>query len=124
MGPIVGVEPASALGLSVGSPASGPILDSTTSGRPRSSGSTTTSGLPRLRRSRQRQLFPLLTLYREGQARDPVQINLKMIMVGGRKGHQYAACDDCMRLQVLRMYRRMWALALLGCRVRVRRLRH
>src|SRR5262249_29723227 len=38
---------------------------------------------------------------------DSVQIDVKVVKIGGTKIYPYTACDDCTHLRVLRLYRRL-----------------
>ena len=44
---------------------------------------------------------------REGDARESVGVDVKVVKVDGRKAYQYTAIDDCTRLRVLRLYRQL-----------------
>jgi transposase InsO family protein len=69
-------------------------------------------GLPRLpRRSKRRSRPRQLTLFEKPMPGDSVQVDVKVVKIGGRKVFQYTALDDCTRFRVLRLYRRQnqWA---------------
>jgi transposase len=64
-------------------------------------------GLPRLPRRGKRRVRPRqLTLFEKPNPGDSVQVDVKVVKIGGRKVFQYTALDDCTRFRVLRLYRR------------------
>lgn len=64
-------------------------------------------GLPRLpRRGKRRPRPRQLTLFEKPAPGDSVQVDVKVVKIGGRKAFQYTALDDCTRFRVLRLYRR------------------
>ncbi len=63
-------------------------------------------GLPRLRRTKKRSPKQL-TLFEKPRPGDSVQVDVKVVKVGGEKVYQYTALDDCTRYRVLRLYKRL-----------------
>ena len=64
-------------------------------------------GLPRPRRPKRRRSARQLKLFEKATPGESVQIDVKFVKVGGAKAYQYTALDDCTRLRVLRLYRRL-----------------
>src|SRR5207249_6038256 len=64
-------------------------------------------GLPRPQRGSRRRPPRQLKLFEKAKPGESVQIDVKVVRVGGTKAYQYTALDDCTRLQVLRLYRRL-----------------
>ena len=48
-----------------------------------------------------------LKLFEKERPGDSVQVDAKVVKRGGAKWFQYTAIDDCTRLRVLRLYRRL-----------------
>jgi transposase InsO family protein len=63
-------------------------------------------GLPRLCRTKKRAPKQL-TLFEKPHPGDSIQIDTKVVKLGGVKVYQYTALDDCTRLRVLRLYQRL-----------------
>ncbi len=63
-------------------------------------------GFPPIRRTRKRRPRRLKLFERELPG-DCVQVDVKLVKVGGQRMFQYTALDDCTRLRVLRLYRRL-----------------
>ncbi|HXF96027.1 MAG TPA: integrase core domain-containing protein [Gemmatimonadales bacterium] len=63
-------------------------------------------GFPPIRRTRKRRPRQLKLFERE-QPGECVQVDVKFVKVGGQRMFQYTALDDCTRLRVLRLYRRL-----------------
>jgi hypothetical protein len=73
-------------------------------------------GLPRLRRTRKRPPRQL-KLFEKAEPGESVQVDVKYVKIADRWAFQYTALDDCTRLRVLRLYRRLnpaSSLAFLG----------
>jgi transposase InsO family protein len=68
-------------------------------------------GLPRPRRPKRRRSARQLKLFEKATPGESVQIDVKFVRVGGTKAYQYTALDDCTRLRVLRLYRRLHVLS-------------
>jgi len=64
-------------------------------------------GLPRVRRAKRRRSPRQLKLFEKARPGDSVQIDVKVVKIAGTRAYQYTACDDCTRLRVLRLYRRL-----------------
>src|SRR5215467_8840247 len=47
-----------------------------------------------------------LKLFKKAAPGESVQVDVKVVSVGGHKAYQYTACDDCTRYRVLRLFRR------------------
>jgi hypothetical protein len=47
-----------------------------------------------------------LKLFEKAEPGASVQLDVKVVKVGGRKAFQYTAIDDCTRYRLLRLYRR------------------
>jgi len=63
-------------------------------------------GLPRLRRTRKR-VARQMKLFEKAEPGETVQVDVKFVKIAGRWAFQYTALDDCTRLRVLRLYRRL-----------------
>src|SRR5438445_7438661 len=63
-------------------------------------------GIPRLRRTRKR-VPRQLKLFEKAEPGESVQVDVKFVKIAGRWAFQYTALDDCTRLRVLRLYRRL-----------------
>src|SRR5215470_4787486 len=63
-------------------------------------------GLPRLRRTRKR-VPRQMKLFEKAEPGETVQVDVKFVKIAGRWAFQYTALDDCTRLRVLRLYRRL-----------------
>lgn len=68
-------------------------------------------GLPRLQRVKRRRAGRQLKLFEKATPGESVQVDVKVVKVAGSKAYQYTACDDCTRLRVLRLYRRLHTLS-------------
>jgi transposase InsO family protein len=68
-------------------------------------------GLPRPRRPKRRRSPRQLKLFEKANPGDSVQVDVKVVKVAGVKAYQYTAIDDCTRLRVLRLYRRLHVLS-------------
>jgi transposase InsO family protein len=68
-------------------------------------------GLPRPRRPKRRRSSRQLKLFEKAKPGESVQVDVKVVKVAGTKAYQYTACDDCTRLRVLRLYRRLNVLS-------------
>ena len=64
-------------------------------------------GLPRPQRPKRRRRARQLKLFEKATPGESVQIDVKFVKVGGARAYQYTALDDCTRLRVLRLYRRL-----------------
>ena len=64
-------------------------------------------GLPRPQRATRRRSLRQLKLFEKAKPGESVQVDVKVVKVGGTKAYQYTALDDCTRLRVLRLYRRL-----------------
>ena len=63
-------------------------------------------GIPYLRRTRKR-VPRQLKLFEKAEPGESVQVDVKFVRITGRWAFQYTALDDCTRLRVLRLYRRL-----------------
>jgi transposase InsO family protein len=63
-------------------------------------------GIPYLRRTRKR-MPRQLKLFEKAEPGESVQVDVKFVKIAGRWAFQYTALDDCTRLRVLRLYRRL-----------------
>jgi transposase InsO family protein len=68
-------------------------------------------GLPRPRRPKRRRPARQLKLFEKATPGESVQIDVKFVKVGGVRAYQYTALDECTRLRVLRLYRRLHVLS-------------
>jgi transposase InsO family protein len=68
-------------------------------------------GLPRPRRPKRRRPARQLKLFEKATPGESIQIDVKFVKVGGVRAYQYTALDDCTRLRVLRLYRRLHVLS-------------
>lgn len=48
-----------------------------------------------------------LTLFEKAEPGESVQLDTKVVKIGGRKAYQYTALDDCTRYRVLRLFPRL-----------------
>ena len=64
-------------------------------------------GLPRPQRATRRRSPRQMKLFEKAKPGESVQIDVKIVKVAGTKAYQYTALDDCTRLRVLRLYRRL-----------------
>ena len=64
-------------------------------------------GLPPVQRPKRRRAGRQLRLFEKATPGESVQVDVKVVKIGGTKAYQYTACDDCTRLRVLRLYRRL-----------------
>jgi len=78
-------------------------------------------GLPRPHRARRRRSPRQLKLFEKAKPGESVQIDVKVVKVAGAKAYQYTALDDCTRLRVLRLYRRLNTFSSLDFLGQVRR---
>ncbi len=63
-------------------------------------------GMPRLRKTKKRAPKQLI-LFEKPHPGDSVQVDTKVVKINGEKVFQYTALDDCTRLRVLRLYKRL-----------------
>ena len=70
-----------------------------------------TSACPRPRRPKHWRSPSQLKLFEKAKPGDSVQVDVKVVKVAGAKAYQYTAIDDCTRLRVLRLYRRLHVLS-------------
>jgi transposase InsO family protein len=68
-------------------------------------------GLPRPQRPKRRRSPRQLKLFEKAKPGESVQLDVKVVKVAGTKAYQYTALDDCTRLRVLRLYRRLHVLS-------------
>lgn len=68
-------------------------------------------GLPRPRPQKRRRSPRQLELFQKATPGESVQVDVKVVKVAGTKAYQYTALDDCTRLRVLRLYRRLDVLS-------------
>jgi transposase InsO family protein len=68
-------------------------------------------GLPRPRRAKRRRSPRQLKLFEKATPGESVQVDVKFVKVAGTTAYQYTALDDCTRLRVLRLYRRLNVLS-------------
>ncbi len=78
-------------------------------------------GLPRPHPARRRRSPRQLKLFEKAKPGESVQIDVKVVKVAGTKAYQYTALDDCTRLRVLRLYRRLNTFTSLDFLAQVRR---
>jgi len=65
-------------------------------------------GLPPVQRPKRRRAGRQLRLFeKKATPGESVQVDVKVGKIAGTKAYQYTACDDCTRLRVLRLYRRL-----------------
>src|SRR5262249_3913688 len=63
--------------------------------------------LPPVQRAKRRRAGRQLRLFEKAPPGESVQVDVKVVRIAGSKAYQYIACDDCTRLRVLRLYRRL-----------------
>ena len=68
-------------------------------------------GLPPIQQPKRRRAGRQLKLFEKATPGESVQVDVKVVKIGGTKAYQYTACDDCTRLRVLRLYRRLGTLS-------------
>ncbi len=64
-------------------------------------------GLPRAQGAKPRRAPRQLKLFEKATPGESVQVDVKVVAVGGTKAYQYTACDDCTRYRVLRLFPRL-----------------
>ena len=67
-------------------------------------------GLPRPQRAKRRPAGRQLKLFEKATPGESVQVDVKVVKVAGTRAYQYTAIDDCTRVRVLRLYRRLKVL--------------
>jgi hypothetical protein len=64
-----------------------------------------------VQRPKPRRAGRQLKLFERATPDESVQVDVKVVKIGGTKADQYTACDDCTRLRVLRLCRRLGTLS-------------
>src|SRR5215472_16532149 len=79
-------------------------------------------GLPRAQGAKRPRAARQLKLFEKAAPGESVQVDAKVVSVGGHKVYQYTACDDCTRYRVLRLFPRQDTRASLDFLAELRRV--